>query len=620
MSDRGRSRRPLIDQTDAETERIVHAFRPNRKPLVIAVVTNLLLAILLLGLPYLRGRQIARKARRDFAQVASCLLGGEINKTFGLSLPKGDRNHYASKVMHAAVDWPLSCRPLLRKLAPASGFFLWPGVKQAGMDLRAAIRLAEREVILLDQQRKRGLRRVPERGLEALRRVQAAIVLLSRAADVETDLDSDAVRWKVAPKLAVPARLPLGASDDAILDLYSDGNALEALAFDRRGVSFLRLADGKVERERAPRTGFVRGALRVGRNHYLVWAIPEARCAEREDLCVGRPIGLAPYEKAAATLEEPRYKLAGHPSVRIDRALRVSESGSVALLARASAGGAIELLRFQIEHASSAPPAEQGPSTIEPLERFSIASGAPMLDAALVTAGSGNEPPVAISLHAIDSGIEGQLTWADERRAPLTLPQVQGEHPWTLACSTDNGHMIAYGSSSELRVLRLDVSGEIIPLLQHTDVIEHALHADNPALDRVQLLCHGDLVQLIWSNAKHELWNSVCERTGCTAPVRLVDRVTRFAAMFAPARGLVAFGNPADEIRVLRLDAQGNPLGKAYTPAACFEPRSGMCGTPALISAGERVLLAARDHTDLLVLESTDGGKSFVTLKVPGRT
>lgn len=617
MSDLDRSRRPLPDQTDVELERIAHAFRPNLKRLAVAVLANLVLAILFLGLPYLRGRQMAVKARRDFARVTNCLIGGEIVHTFGLSLPKGDRDHFASKVMHEAAGWPLCCRPLLRKLAPPPAFFLWPGVKQAGIDLRAAVRLAEKEIKLLDQRRKLGLRCVPVRGLEALRRVQAATVLLARAADTENNLESDVVRWKVKPKLSTPVRLPLAASDDAILDLYSDGKALDALALDRRGVSYLRLADGKVERERAPRTGFVRGALRVNRNRYLVWAIPDALCAERSDHCVGRPMGLAPYDKAAATLKEPRWKLAGHPAGRIDRALRVTESGSVAVLARASEDGAVELLRFQIEHASTTAPNEQRPSTIEPLEWFSIASGAPVLDAALVTAGTENEPPAAISMHASDSGIDVLITWADALRAPLVLPKAHGEHPWTITCSTDDAHILAYGSASELHLLRLDASGLITPLLQHTDAIEHALHAKDPALDRLQLLCRGNYSQLIWSNATNELWNSVCERTRCNAPARLAERVTRFTALLAPPRRLVAFGNPADEIRVLRLDSRGNPLGKAYTPAACFEPRSGMCGTPGLILAGKRVILTARDHSDLLVLESTDDGASFTSLQMP---
>jgi hypothetical protein len=105
----------------------------------------------------------------------------------------------------------------------------------------------------------------------------------------------------------------------------------------------------------------------------------------------------------------------------------------------------------------------------------------------------------------------------------------------------------------------------------------------------------------------------LCKTNRCSAPVHLANRVTTFAALLTPARGLVAYGNPADEIRVQRIDARGSPFGDAYTPAACFEPKSGMCGTPALISTAERVILTARDHSDLLVLESTDGGASFVT-------
>jgi hypothetical protein len=176
--------------------------------------------------------------------------------------------------------------------------------------------------------------------------------------------------------------------------------------------------------------------------------------------------------------------------------------------------------------------------------------------------------------------------------------------------------MLAYGSSSELRVLRLDASGTITPLLQREDAIEDALHTEDPALDRVQLLCGRNRSQLIWSNKKNELYSSVCETTRCRVPVHLADHAASFAALLTSDGSIIAFGKPGDEVQVIRLDAQGDSLEDAYAPAACFEPRSGMCGTPAIFSDGQHVILTARDHSDLLALESIDGAASFTTLSL----
>jgi hypothetical protein len=39
-----------------------------------------------------------------------------------------------------------------------------------------------------------------------------------------------------------------------------------------------------------------------------------------------------------------------------------------------------------------------------------------------------------------------------------------------------------------------------------------------------------------------------------------------------------------------------------------------MCGTATLVADEQRMILTARDRSDLLALESTDGGKTFTTL------
>ncbi|HET6337532.1 MAG TPA: hypothetical protein VFG30_30110 [Polyangiales bacterium] len=644
----------MADVSDVDADRIASTFRPNRKPLFVTVVANAVMALLLLGIPYLRGRSQAHTVRRNFADLSRCLMGGEVTKEPGLSLPQGDRDHFAGKVMLAGPDWPLVCRPALQRMAPEPAIFLWPSVKQAGADLRAAVELTDSELSSLDKRRKAGLNRVPERVLQALRRVQAATVLLSRAGGADTGLDNDAIGFDKPARLAAPARLPLMASDEATLSLYSTGTALEVLALDGRGVSYLRVADGKVDRERVRRTSFVRGALRSGGDAFLVWAMPDARCDEREDRCAGRPTGLAPYDKGAAALRDPVWKVGGHPAGRVDRVLQLSAAtGNVWMLARAAPEGGAALLRFEIPKEPPRLASEGTSHSFDPVDRFEVSTATDSVDASLVT---GAEPAAALVART-NSADATQLTaavvWADAKRGTVALPTVTGEHPWTVGCAGPTGLTLAYGSDQQLRLVALPASvdgstaklGTGVPATPPTaattaggpgsaaataartgpaspvqellslDVpLPGAIHSEDVRLDRVRLTCRDDGAQVFWITGPLELWTSVCAADGCSAPLRLARAVSSVSVLNTPTGSVLALGNPADQVRVLRLDLHGNPVAPPLAPSACFEPPSGMCGTPVLAADAQRIVLTARDRSDMLALESTDGGKSFTTL------
>jgi hypothetical protein len=687
----------MRDVSELEAERVASSFRPNRKPLIVTVVANAVMALVLLGIPYLRGRSQAYEARATFGDLSRCLMGGEIAKQPGLSLPQGDREHFAGKVMLAGPDWPLSCQPVLQKLAPEKAIFLWPSVKQAGMDLRAAVELAQTELTSLDKRRKQGLSRVPERVLQALKRVQAATVLLARAGGADAGIDNDAIAWDKPALLAQPARLPLMASDEATLDLYSTGTALEALALDGRGVSYLRVADGKVDRERVKRTSFVRGALRSGSEVYLVWAMPDARCGEREDQCAGRPTGLAPYDKGAAALREPKWKIAGHPAGRVDRVLQLTAASQVWMLARGSRDGGAALLRFELPQQELPEIAKEGGAhSIDETERIEVSAPAPALATSLIP---GVEPAAALVVHTDAADAEklaAAVVWGDPKRAPTPLPGATGEHPWTLGCKAASGLTLAYGSDRQLRVAQVatgpsavaasttpaapsnsagssntGASSSAAPsntadastttplattaaptptaaptsapapatsatpaassgraaasrtppltvaakeLLSQDVALPGAIHSEDARLDRVRLLCRDDGAQLFWISATLELWTSTCTADSCSEPRSLAKQVSTVAVLPTSEGALLALGNPADQVRVVRIDRAGAPLAPPLAPAPCFEPPNGMCGTPSLVADAQRIVLVARDRSDLLALESTDGAKSFVTL------
>jgi hypothetical protein len=69
------------------------------------------------------------------------------------------------------------------------------------------------------------------------------------------------------------------------------------------------------------------------------------------------------------------------------------------------------------------------------------------------------------------------------------------------------------------------------------------------------------------------------------------------------------------QIRLQTLDVRGQLLGTERVPAACWAPRGGLCGTPTLQRVGQRLLLGAREGTDLMLLESADLGESWEPLR-----
>jgi hypothetical protein len=143
------------------------------------------------------------------------------------------------------------------------------------------------------------------------------------------------------------------------------------------------------------------------------------------------------------------------------------------------------------------------------------------------------------------------------------------------------------------------------------------------------LLCDERGAQLVTLRTDTSLWLTACHAdASCATPRQLATNVASFAALTASTTSptgatataastiLVAWsgtGN-AREIRIVRTDELGTPQGPALTPATCWDPFGGFCGVPTLIQDGSRIVLGAREGSDLLAIESSDSGQHFVTL------
>jgi len=457
-----------------------------------------------------------------------------------------------------------------------------------------------------------GAGRIPERPLEAFKRLQAATVLYARSAGVDADIDNDAIHFDQRPTgLATPARLPLMAGATSTLQVWSSELALEALAVDGRGLSYLRVANGKIDRERVRRTSFLRGVLRAGTTPYLVWAMPDTRCKEREDRCAGRPTGLAPYDRGGNNLTEPRWKLAGHPAGRIDRVMQLSELGRVDMVARAAPEGALELLRFRLPAETVGAPTQQA-LLLEPSERWPVRAVMSPSSVALLA----GEPSAVLRAVQTEQGVSASVVWGADDNEPLQLPTASGTGAWALGCSLGSMQVLAYGSTSQLRIWRSDAVQGNRELLAHDVTLLAPLHDENPALDQVRLLCDASHAHLLLANARHELQHIICDAENCSLGPSIATNVAGYSAVTDGDALIVALAGNMQEavVRVLRLDARGAARARAVAPAACWEPLGGMCGTPTLVRDAQRLVLTAHDGSDLLALESTDHGQTFATL------
>ncbi|HMI92292.1 MAG TPA: hypothetical protein VK509_13040 [Polyangiales bacterium] len=606
------------------------AFRPKVRPMGVAIVANIALAALLLGVPYYRGHAQGEHSLDAFARFAGCLLGGEPGKTRGLGLPPGEADHFAAQVMLAGKDWPARCRPLLQAIAPEEAVFLWPSVKVAGADVRALVQLEQRELDALSRQRlaQHGGGRVPARPLLALSRLRAGLTLLARATGTEETLDSDAVRFSRAPGLVPPARLPIMAGSLAALQVWAGQDGLRALAMDGRGVSWLQVEDGKLDRHRVRRTSLVRAALRAEDRPLLVWAMPQERCDEQADRCIRRATGVALLGDEDGALPTPTW-LGGHPAGRADRSLRWGLAGRVDLLARKTSNGELELRRYALDPAVSQPkPAasdesaavqaapEQAAPPLSPTERYpwpdpelpSDALLLPTLPAAVAYTTT-NADGAALEEHA--------FLWSYEQAVPpVALGSARGKGAWLRACEADGTRWIAFGTSDALSLARVDADGSVLTPLANSELaIGAPLATDDPAHDRVRITCGAEQARLFLASANGLLLALRCERGQCTSPSELVRDVLGFDVVQRGDSSLVAYSRVSHpEIAVLRLDAAGRPQSPPIVPAACWDPTSGMCGQPTLVDDSGRLLLVARDAADLLAIESNDGGARWLPM------
>lgn len=597
------------DPTAAELAR----FRPRRRLLALAVGLNLALSLIFIVAPWVHGRLRAREAQRRFAQFAACIWDGEPTKEPGLGLPAGERERFADRVLHAPAEWPGRCRPRLN-VVDGPSIALLPRVKEAEHQVRKAIRLVDRELQSLERARASHVGRVPDRPHRAIGRLRAALAILMET--VGNDLDqSPAIRFDPkSTKVLLPTRIPLAVSEGAQLLWRPSATGLEIAALGGNRISRVRVADGGVLQSAAGRPGNAQALVGDAAAPFLIRATPEDQCRRDERRCQLRTTGIS--EVGFATTSTPRpWWLAGHPALRASEGL-VHRADRWWLVARAD--DALEVRAFEVSEAPTETPIASIWQRSLPGTRWSddacFLSNEIVFTRASVS-GAGGLEIVASTLPASlphGSTTVGQDLGAEDSDEALplrVLAEVAAESAWLTACSTGGPYLAAVDSRRTTIVH--------VPSARSLASIDHPVGAKAPLAvgDPVQVVCDASRADIFLRTVDGALLWVACTAEGCLPEVSIAPEIRHVAAALSGAVTLVAYAGDASHAQVQTRRIVSGELFGPVLPAACWTLESGFCGQPYLNMYGDRWLLGARDGSDLLLLESTDGGRSFTPMR-----
>ncbi len=601
----------MDELTHAEVLELTRSAAKKRR-LLWAIFGNFVMLIVMLGGPYLRGILRAHAAFRDFAAFGACIYGGKALPEPGLGVPIGSEAHFAARLITREKGWPERCVQKARAILPDQPIFLLPSVKVAENDVRAMVALVERELgaVLVRVPGERMSTR-PLRAIEHLRSALSRHALTAGVLDVPQD---DA--FKLLNGLPIPTRVPIYAGGDARISLWGADSELSALAVDSTGVSYVHVAAGSMTQARLPRPKLLEGFLPSEQGGLFLWAMGRARCRERKDGCANKTLGVGPFSAPLSELPLPRW-IGAHPAGRIDRSVW-TQGARLVVLAEAS-----EQRQELREFALPIEPVDKATSELPPLPALHSGGAVAAADGWLFTLAG---EPATLLVTRTEQRVElARLGPA----GPAVLTQIEGaaESAWLNGSACADGAALSFGSENALVVARLSPEGALTAWPALGWGVRDVNHDREPIYDRVQNLCLADGRALALVRDRDDKLQAVaCAPGGGACQVSVVaNNVVAFAAIMlepelkkgAKPRVLVAHVGSKNlaQVQLRELALDGALRGDARTVSPCWAPRGGLCGAPLLQRVGSRILLAVREGTDLLMLESPDEGARWEPLR-----
>nr|ANY58032.1 hypothetical protein [uncultured bacterium] len=580
-------------QADDDAQLWAQKLHHKRKRLVLIVGGNMLMLLLLVGGPFYRGQQRARASFAAHAEFSSCLFATPAQRPAGIGAAHDEPQRFAAQALAHDPRWPQRCMPALARIAPESALFVLPSVKSSEARVQEATRVLRNELGAMKQHRP-GMR-LPERPLRALAQLREQLEKQGDAAGLLEPPRHATLRTSRAT-LPAPAQLPLYVSREAVVTLWGDDHALHAVGVDQPGVSYLEVRPGHpLRRARLPRPSSLLAFLRREQRSLLVWATNEARCRERGVTgCHGKASGVALASLPLFTFPSARY-VAAHLAARADRGLVLQAQRLYLVSTTANGSKAVESSWFGESMLAD--------ESLPPLSTAASFAGEHD-DVLLVGA--------AARVWALASD-EGVLSVLSASEAHPLVSFASPTVPWVTACAQGDEVHYAAGNGRSL-VLGAVGGGEPRSFQPVPLAIDDVFDEHDARRDRVQTVCSGRAPLAFVRAADDALLAVHCALQGAACVVLPVaSKVSAFAVVPTGAGALVAYAESAErpQIYVRELDLTERSLGPARAPAACWEGGRGMCGQPVLERLGARILLAAREGTDLVLLESGDEGKRW---------
>jgi hypothetical protein len=585
-----------------------------KRRLLWALFGNAVLLLVLLGGPFARGILRAHAAWGGFADFGACIYGGKALEGAGLGVPIGSEAHFAARLVKRERGWPERCVQKLHQILPDQPIFLLPSVKVAENEVRATAALVERELtaVLVRVPGERMSTR-PVRAIEHLRSALSRHALTAGVIDVPA---ADAFRLEPERGLPIPTRVPVYASTDARISLWGADSELSALAIDGTGVSYVHVAQGSMSQTRLTRPKLLEGFLPSEGGGLFVWAMPRARCRERKEGCANKTLGVAPFTPPLSELPLPRW-IGAHPAGRIDRSVWFS---GTRLLVVAEASEQRRALR---EFSLPSEPVDKATSELPPLPALHHGIALSADDSWLFT--QAGEPALLIA--ARPEGQSELLRVGAAGSEQLARIEGPAQSAWLHGRACPDGVALAFGNEHALMMARLSPEGALSAWPALPVGLMDVVQDRDPKHDRVQNLClPGGHALAFVRSSDDKLQAIACTAGAASCSVSLVaTNVVSFAALSlepelkknAKQRALVAYAGSKNlaQIQLREIDALGALRGEPRIAAACWAPLGGLCGAPLLERVGARVLLGAREGTDVLMLESPDEGVSWEPLR-----
>jgi hypothetical protein len=584
------------------------SFRRGKRLWMGVLVLHAALAMGLAGGPWLRGRLRAAEARTRFAEFAACLWGGAVAPGAGLGLPEGEELRFADRVLHAPPEWPGACRDPLRRVAPSPAWMLFPDVKQAEAVVAEAV--ARADAALLDVEHARGQLAHAHVSLTLHRKVEhllAALAHLASASGAGGVLTAPAVILTERGALVPPTRVPLDVARDVLPRMGVRGDGLVAVAMDRRTLTRVRVGGGGMTLQRVRRPSLVQAVVHgPGGRPWAVWAMPEERCVREEGGCAGRATGVARLARGDARLTDPVW-LAAHPLGDPARAVHVVNEGGdlvVWMVARSLDGGA-QVVRFELPSDGQA---VEKDAPLEPVGLWPLASSSGSAFEWL------DEAPPRLLVASEQEGQVALSVWKSDAVTPLAwMPAAADEGTlWLQTCLHQEGAWVVFGQGDASAAVHLPHEEEEppAPLTRPASLSQlggrpSSLACDGARLHAIRLRPDGDGLVV-----------ASCTASECQAPVAVDEPARHAAAVREGEVTVVAFAaGERDHVRVGVVTEGGALEGPPRVVAPCFGSDGGMCGAPVLAARNGRVVLGARDGGDLLLVETVDGGRTWLPMR-----